>query len=157
MFEEESRPPPARSRKARLPDFRKLFRIVHSVALAALAGCSAVGVTALGVGTATGVQHTLNGIAYRTFTAPLPQVRRATLASLNRMGFRIAAREKTKEGELIKATANDREIEIELAALTPNTTRMRSMVRNGIFMDSATSTEIVLQTERSLNYSKGTS
>lgn len=132
-------------------------RSASVAALIVLAGCSGVGVTALGVGTSTGVQHTLNGIAYRTFTAPLPQVRRACLASLHRMGFRVAAREKTKEGESIKATANDREIEIELAGLTSNTTRMRSMVRNGVFMDSATSTEIVLQTERALNTAKGTS
>lgn len=152
MFEEESAAQTA-------PRVVKTLRARGTtlVGLIFLAGCSSVGVTALGVGTSTGVQHTLNGIAYRTFTAPLPQVRHATLASLNRMGFRIASRQKTGEGEVIKATANDREIEIELAALTSNTTRMRSMVRNGVFMDSATSTEIVLQTERSLNNGKGTS
>ncbi len=115
------------------------------------AGCAPMMLTAFGVGTATGVQHTLNGIAYRTFTAPLPQVRSAATTGLNRMGIKIASRQKTKEGELIKATASEREIEIELDAITPNTTRMRAAVRNGLFMDSATSTEIILQTERILN------
>jgi hypothetical protein len=120
------------------------------MALALSAGCAPVALTAFGVGTATGVQHTLNGIAYRTFPVPLPQVRSAVTASLNRMGIKIASREKTKEGELIKASASEREIEIELDSITPNTTRMRVAVRNGLFMDSATGTEIILQTERAL-------
>lgn len=120
-----------------------------------LAGCDPVSLTVLGVGTATGVQHTLNGITYKTFTAPLPEVRTATLASLNRMGIKVASRKKTKEGEVITASANGREIEIELDALTSNTTRMRTAVRNGLFMDSSTGTEIILQTERSLNHGKG--
>lgn len=116
-----------------------------------LAGCDPLSLTVFGVGTATGVQHTLNGIAYRTFTAPLPQVRSAATASLNRMGIQVTSREKNRSGELIKATASERTIEIELDALTPNTTRMRTMVRNGLFFDSATGMEIILQTERTLN------
>jgi hypothetical protein len=131
----------------------KMTSAMRSGAVAVLllqVGCTPVALTAFGVGTATGVQHTLNGIAYRTFTAPLPQVRGAATASLNRMGIKVTSREKTKEGELIKATANERSIEIELDALTPNTTRMRTAVRNGLFMDSATGTEIILQTERVL-------
>lgn len=62
---------------------------------ALLGGCDPLSLTVFGVGTATGVQHTLNGIAYRTFTAPLPQVRSAARASLNRMGIKIVSREKT--------------------------------------------------------------
>lgn len=118
--------------------------------LALGAGCAPVALTAFGVGTATGVQHTLNGIAYRTFTAPLPKVRSAAQTSLNRMGIKIVSREKTESGEVIKASANEREIEVELDVITPNTTRMRTAVRNGIFMDAATGTEIILQTERIL-------
>lgn len=133
--------------------YEKTTSLTTAGAVAAVllgAGCAPVALTAFGVGTATGVQHTLNGIAYRTFTATLPQVRSATTAGLNRMGIRGASRGKTKEGEVIKATASEREIEIELDAITPNTTRMRVAVRNGLFMDSATSTEIILQTERAL-------
>lgn len=124
--------------------------VAAMMALALGAGCAPVALTAFGVGTATGVQHTLNGIAYRTFTVPLPQLRSAATTSLNRMGIKVASREKTKEGELIKASASEREIEIELDSITPNTTRMRVAVRNGLFMDSATGTEIILQTERAL-------
>jgi hypothetical protein len=125
--------------------------------IALLAGCDPVSLTVFGVGAATGVQHTLNGITYKTFTAPLPQVRTATLNSLNHMGIKVAAREKTKDGELIKASASERQIEIELDAITHSTTRMRTSVRNGLFMDSATGTEIILQTEKALNNGKGAS
>lgn len=120
-----------------------------------LTACVPLSLTAVGVGSAAGVQHTLNGIVYRTFTAPLPQVRGAAIASLNRMGIKVDSHDKSKEGEVIKAKASGREIEIELDALTPNTTRMRTAVRNGLFMDSATSTEIILQTERVLTNGKG--
>lgn len=122
-----------------------------------LTGCDPVSLTVFGVGTASGVQHTLNGISYRTFTAPVSQVRTATLGSLNRMGIKVSSREKTKEGELIKASASGREVEIELDAVTPSTTRMRAAVRNGLFMDSATGTEIIIQTEKALYNGKGAS
>ena len=125
--------------------------------VALLAGCDPVSLTVFGVGAATGVQHTLNGITYKTFTAPLPQVRAATINSLNHMGIKVASREKTKDGELIKASASERQIEIELDAITLSTTRMRTSVRNGLFMDSATGTEIILQTEKALNNGKGAS
>jgi hypothetical protein len=122
-----------------------------------LAACDPVSLTVFGVGTAAGVQHTLGGITYKTFTAPLPQVRAATINSLNHMGIKVAAREKTKDGELIKATASERQIEIELDAITSGTTRMRASVRNGLFMDGATATEIILQTERALTHGKAAS
>lgn len=122
---------------------------------ALLAGCDPVSLTVFGVGAASGVQHTLNGISYRTFTASMPQVRVATLGSLSRMGIKVSTREKTKEGEVIKASANERDIEIELDAITPSTTRMRTAVRNGLFMDSATGMEIIIQTEKALYNRKG--
>jgi hypothetical protein len=122
---------------------------------ALLAGCDPVSLTVFGVGTASGVQHTLNGISYRTFTASMPQVRTATLSSLQRMGIKVSSREKTKEGEVIKASANERDVEIELDAVTRNTTRMRTTVRDGLFMDSATGMEIIIQTEKALYNGKG--
>ena len=130
-------------------------KCVAALGIALLAGCDPVSLTVFGIGTATGVQHTLSGITYKTFTAPLPQVRTATINGLNRMGIKVASREKTKEGEVIKASASERQIEIELDAITASTTRMRASVRNGLFMDSATSTEIILQTEKALNSGKG--
>jgi len=140
---------------------RTLQNVLGVIAVAGgimpLAGCDPLSLTMLGVGTATGVQHTLNGITYKTFTTPLPQMRTATISGLRNMGIKVASREKTTEGEVIKATATERNIEIELDAITPHTTRMRTSVRNGLFMDSATGTEIILQTEKALNNQKGAS
>lgn len=116
----------------------------------ALAACDPVSLTVFGVGTAAGVQHTLGGIAYRTFSVPLPKLRTAVKSALEHMDIRIGATEKIQNGERIKARAADRDIEIELEALTGRTTRMRSTVRSGMFMDSATATEIILQTEKAL-------
>lgn len=117
-------------------------------------GCDPISLTAFGVGSAAGVQHTLGGYSYRTFTASLPEVRGATISALKRMGIKDSARSKTAEGEVITAKAGDREIGIELDAITPKMTRMRTTVRNGPFMDSATGTELIFQTERILGNRK---
>jgi hypothetical protein len=121
-----------------------------------LNGCAAVGLTLFGVGagvaTGTGVAYTLDGVAYRTFTAPLPQVENATLVALNRMGIRVEGTEKTDQGKTIKATGSDRQIEVELERISSNTTRIRTVAKDGVFFkDRATATEIILQTEKILN------
>jgi len=112
-------------------------------------GCAAVALTGLGVGAAVGVNHTLNGIVYRTFAEPLPKVKRATLVALKQMAIPVEKVEKTDEGEVIKAKAHNRAIEVEFESLTPKTTRMRVIAdSDGFIKDSATATEIILQTER---------
>lgn len=115
-----------------------------------LTGCDPITLTAFGVGTATGVQHTLMGIAYRTFSAPLPKVRSAVMTALDRMDIKVGSKEKIENGERLKARASDRDIEIELEAISPKTTRMRTTARSGVFMDGATATEIIIQTEKAL-------
>lgn len=103
----------------------------------------------LGVGTGAGVSHTLGGIAYKTFTEPMPKVKKATLVALNRMAIKVRAIEKMEGGEIIKAKAADRDIEIELEAISVNTTRMRATARkSSAVMDSATAVEIIIQTEK---------
>jgi hypothetical protein len=116
----------------------------------ASAGCDPISLTAMGVGAAAGVQHTLTGIAYRTFSLPLPKVRAGVMTAFDRMGIKAGGKEPIENGERITARAADREIEIELEAITPKTTRMRSTAKTGIFRDAATATEIILQTERAL-------
>ena len=120
------------------------------VSVTVLNGCVALGATAVGVGASTGVTHTLAGITYRTFTVPLPRVKSATVSALQHMGIKVASSSKADGIDMIKANLTNREIEIELEPLTPNTTRMRVVARNGLLYDSATATEIVLQTERAL-------
>ena len=115
-----------------------------------LAGCVPLAITGAGVGAAAGVTHTMGGITYRTFTAPLPKVKNATVTALNRMGINGVKASKVEGNEVIQATASGREIEIQLEQLSPNTTRMRTVARNGFFYDSATATEIIIQTEKAL-------
>ena len=114
------------------------------------AGCVPVAVTAVGVGMAAGVGHTLGGMVYKTFTTPQANVKRATLGALNRMQIKVVESKRHGGTETIKGKAADREIEIELEALTPNTTRMMVVAKkdDGILRDSATATEIILQTEK---------
>src|SRR6266436_10313818 len=102
-----------------------------------LNGCAAVGLTLFGVGagtaTGTSVAYTLDGVAYRTFTAPLPQVESATRTALNRMGIKVEATAKTEQGKAIKAIGNERDIEVELEMVTAKTTRIRTVAKQGLF------------------------
>lgn len=108
-----------------------------------------VGVTALGVGGSTAVSHTLNGITYRTFTASSGKVKRAAMTALEKMDIKLVSTGKEEATEILNASASGRAIEIQLEPLSPNTTRMRVTARsNGLIYDSATATEIILQTER---------
>ena len=123
-----------------------------------LSGCAAVGLTLFGVGagvaTGTSVSYTLDGIAYRTFTATLPQVETATRTALDRMGIKVEATSKTEQGKALLATGNDREIEIEFEMVSSKTTRIRTVAKQGIFFkDRATAAEIIMQTERGLGLS----
>ena len=115
-----------------------------------LGGCAAVGLTALGVGMGTGVGHHLGGMVYKTFTAPQAQVKRAAQGALGKMQVKVVKSERDGSTETITAKAGDRDIDIVLEALTPNTTRMKVTARqNGGFLtDSATATEVILQTEK---------
>ena len=121
----------------------------------AVTGCAGIGLTLLGVGagvtTGTSVAYSLDGVAYKTFTAPLPQVESPTRTALDRMGIKIEATSKMEQGKAIKAQTNDREIEIELEMVSNKTTRIRSVAKQGIFFkDRATATEIIIQTEKAL-------
>lgn len=128
----------------------RTWRLSIASLVVALAGCEPVSITAMGVGAAYGVQHTLSGITYRTFSAPLPQVRSAVRSAFRHMDIKVGGSEKMENGERLTAQASDREIEVELEAITPRTTRMRATARSGLFRDAATATEIILQTERLL-------
>ncbi len=117
-----------------------------------MSGCAGLALTAAGVGGGVATGHYLGGIAYRTFSEPLPRVRSAVQAAMKRMSIRPSGSEKIELGERLLARAGDRSIEIELEALTPTTTRMRALAKKdgGILVDSATAVEIITQTEKFL-------
>lgn len=118
-------------------------------------GCAAVGLTLFsigaGVGTGTGVSYTLDSIAYKTFAASENKLRGATLKTLTRMAIDVKENKTNGSGRKIVAVAGDRTIDIELERLTPKTSRMRVTAKQGwFFRDRSTATEIIVQTERTL-------
>lgn len=136
-------------------------RIVHfasmAVATFTLGGCVAAGVEAAGAGAGSvvdaGIGQSRNGTATRTFTAPIEEVRAATVAALNRMAFDYREDTKTVDLEKLVARSGNHEVHIELARLSPNATRLRVLADGpGIFAkDAATGQEIVYQTLKALD------
>jgi hypothetical protein len=126
-----------------------------AIAVAGLAGCALTTqplvVALAGAGTSTAISHSMNGTAYRTFTASLEEVKAASLDTLSLMGIRVDGFETIERGELITGSAIRRTIEIELEPISSRTTRMRVVTRNGgVFFDSSTADEIILQAEKAL-------
>lgn len=132
---------------------RKAKAVTAALALAtATTACDPISLTAASLGAGVGVSHTLGGIIYRTFTAPMKTVEEGSVVAMHDMGVKVVSRTTNKEGErVISATAKDREIEVLLEPLSSRTTRMRVIASNGLLKDSATATEIMLQTERVLS------
>ena len=129
--------------------------VVAAALLVGLQGCAAVAITLLGtgagVGAGAGVEYTLNGVAYRTFTAKLDKIHGATLTTLRRMAIALKTDDVTEDGRLLVAEATDRVVEIKLEKLTLNATRVRVVVKQGtFFLDRATAGEILSQTGKIL-------
>jgi Protein of unknown function (DUF3568) len=134
---------------------RGVLGLLIVVGALSLQGCAAIGLTLIGsgvgIGAGAGTGHALDSIVYKTFTVPMDTLSKATVVTLNRMDIELVDTEATEEGQIIKATAADRKIEIEFDRLTPKTTRMRVVAkRNWLIRDRATATEIILQTDRTL-------
>lgn len=98
------------------------------------------------------VNYTLDGVAYRTFSAPLDQMQRATLTTFKRMDLALRSDEVKDDGcrEMVGA-AGDRTIHVELEKLSARTTRMRIIAKQGwLWRDRTTAGEIIVLTERVL-------
>jgi hypothetical protein len=112
-----------------------------------LAGCETVALSMAGAGASAAVSASMAGISYRTFTAPLPVVKKASMAALENMGIEFESFGKFDAGEIIFARSASRTVEVELEALSQRATRMRVSTRDGgFFYDGATANEIVAQT-----------
>jgi hypothetical protein len=128
--------------------------VVALTSVFVLNGCAGAGIgmtlfgTGAGVAASTGVSHTLNGIAYKTFTTPVQDLESSTVQALDNMGIAVERAEDMETGRKIVARAEARTIEIELERLSSQATRMRVTAIQGIplLRDSATATEIILQT-----------
>ena len=130
--------------------------LVLLLAAAGSSGCAAVGLTLFGVGAGlsanTGTSYILDSTSYKTFAASEEGLRAATLKTLKRMDIKVEADQVTESGRTIVAAAGDRTIEIELDRLTARTSRMRVVTKRGwFFRDRATTEEIIIQTEQTLD------
>lgn len=117
----------------------------------ALAACQPLAITLAGAGVSAAIGHSLNGVSYRTFTASLPLVRKASARALDNMGIELESSGKFEGGIVLFARSGGRSVEIELEPISGRATRVRVAARDGgFFYDSATANEIVAQTERFL-------
>lgn len=128
--------------------------LIISIQMIFISGCAAVATSAAGIGGSAAITHTMNGITYRTFTAPQAKVRVATIKALDRMQIKLTSDNLQDKSNirLVTAKTTERKIEIQLEPISPNTTRMRVIAKKGtgIFYDSATAEEIIQQTKLSL-------
>ena len=109
--------------------------------------------TDAGIGGSQAVSHSINGITYRTFTAPAPRVKTAAINALGHMKIKVVSNGKPDKNNLrvITAKSPKRNIEIQIEPISDNATRMRVVAKNGgFFYDSATADEIIEQTKRQL-------
>jgi hypothetical protein len=126
-------------------------RIVLAILLLGTAACEPLALSLLGAGAGAALRYNIDGVTYRTFTAPATEVKHAALSALERMGIAFESFDRFEHGELIYARAENRVIEIEIEPISARATRMRIAAKNGsFFYDNATANEIVAQTERVL-------
>jgi hypothetical protein len=124
-----------------------------STSIFSLSGCVSAAFTVAGVGGSTAITHVVNGITFRTFTLPSQKVKNAAYVALINMDIKVVGNPESEKStvDIIQARTAERDIEIQIEAISKQTTRMRVTAKiNGFFYDSATSTEIVLQTEKVL-------
>lgn len=122
-----------------------------------LDGCAAAGLAIVGAGAGAGIgegiDYTMNGIAYKTFAAPIKSVRLAGLRAFEHMGMPVTADHRTDDGWTLSASAANRTITVDLESLTPRTTHMRVVADEGqlFFKDKATEMELIAQTGQMLD------
>jgi hypothetical protein len=118
-----------------------------------LAGCEPLALSMVGAGAGAVLRHNLfEGVTYRTFTAAPPMVLGASLVALDRMGLNVQSHARHESGDVIVASSDNRNIEIEFEPVSSSATRVRIAARSGgPFFDTATANEIIAQTERVLD------
>jgi hypothetical protein len=129
----------------------KAFALFASIIV--LQGCAGVALTAGTLAGGAGLDHAIRGVNYKTFAAPLPQLRLAALKSLNHMAMDVTDEHREDRGWSIEASTKNRDIDIEFEAITHLATRMRVVVSKGAFFlrDGATGAEIIARTSETLD------
>jgi hypothetical protein len=144
-------------------EFHVYARPAALLTLALMAsGCvAAAALPALGVGVMgdaaggaakAGVETTLGGTQFRTFSAPWADVRTAVLQSFHDLEIETIENTPLKSGGArITAEALHRKITVQLEPVTPVLTRLKMTVRRGLVgRDLSTSSELIEHTARAL-------
>ena len=102
-------------------------------------------------GAGGGVAYTMTNVAYKTVSYPINSVEASLKKALKKMGIEGGERKSTDGVVTIKTKTEKLVIEITLERVTPKTTRIKVDAREGLVLkDKATATEIISQTEKSL-------
>ncbi|GAB2903004.1 hypothetical protein GCM10027046_35330 [Uliginosibacterium flavum] len=131
---------------------KRLVRLGVCLAIAwSLSGCAAVALSLVGAGAGAGINHQVSGVASRTFSEPLPKLKRASLMAAKRMSFVFETTDAIDNGQLMKGRVADMNIAVELEVLSNSVTRVSVSARkNLLFLDGATAQEVVAQIEKAL-------
>lgn len=120
----------------------------------ALAGCAVVGLAgpAAVSGGAAGVDYTFTNNVYKTISHPVAAVDAALIKALKKMNIK-ETKHNAKEGKVsIKAATDNLTIYIDLVKVTLTVTNIEVNAKKGVFLkDKAMATEIIMQTEKSLD------
>ena len=122
-----------------------------------LSGCTLLGLagaTAVSGG-AAGVDYTFTNVAIKTISYPFADVETGLNRALKKMD--IKKMERTAKENKISFTVVTRNLDIyiDLEKVTPTVTSMKVNAKKGVFFkDKATATEIIVQTEKSLEVKK---
>jgi hypothetical protein len=139
------------------------LRLLALVVLATTAsGCAALALPAVGMSmmgdaawdvAKAGVERTMSGAMYRTFSAPLAEMRDAVRRSFRDLEIQIIEDDLLiGGGAKIRGEALHRHITVRLEPVTPALTRLKLVVRQGVFgRDRATASELIEQTARALD------
>ena len=118
----------------------------------ALSGCGVLPLAPIAVsGAAGGVTYTMTNVAYKTLSHPLKDVEAALHKALMKMEIKEEKREAADGNVSITAATKRLAIYIDIEKITPRATRIKVNAKQGaVLKDRATATEIIVQTEKSL-------
>jgi hypothetical protein len=129
----------------------KLFTL--SCLVLTLSGCSLfpLAVPAAVSGGAVGINYSLTNVASKTISHPVADVEAALHKALIKMRIKEVSREGARGTVNVTATTTHLDIYIDLEKVTPTVTSIKVNAKKGVFLkDKATATEIIVQTENSL-------
>jgi len=106
-------------------------------------------------GCEVGINYTFTNIAYKTICNPDADVEAALNKVLKKMDIKETKRKAEESKISVTAVTGHLDIYIDLEKITPTVTSIKVNAKEGFFFkDKATATEIIVQTEKTLEVKK---